>query len=106
MQQKHSVTVPGLGITFSTGVFPSTRTIVPMPIGASMAVQKWNSCGVFGFFSVATTRPTVLALDAVSVRDANVVQIYDTLTFAKIGEIPAQSPSGIFFTARAHRNGL
>ena len=42
----------------------------------------------------------------ISVRDANVVQIYDTLTFAKIGEIPAQSPSGIFFTARAHRNGL
>lgn len=42
----------------------------------------------------------------ISVRDANVVQIYDTLTFAKIGEIPAESPSGIFFTARAHRNGL
>lgn len=42
----------------------------------------------------------------VSVRDANVVQIFDTRTFAKIGEIPAQSPSGIFFTARAHHNGL
>ena len=37
---------------------PSTRTIVPMPTGESSAVQKWNSCGVFGRRSVATTRPS------------------------------------------------
>lgn len=42
----------------------------------------------------------------VSVRDANRVDIYDTATFEKLGEIPAQSPSGIFFTARAHKTGL
>ena len=42
----------------------------------------------------------------ISVRDANAVAIYDTRTFEKTGEIAAQSPSGIFFTARAHRNGL
>jgi protein NirF len=42
----------------------------------------------------------------ISVRDGNAVQIYDTRTFAKTAEIAAQSPSGIFFTARAHRNGL
>ncbi|WVX47140.1 hypothetical protein ROLI_002050 [Roseobacter fucihabitans] len=42
----------------------------------------------------------------VSVRDANRIDIYDTHTFEKIGEIPAQTPSGIFFTARAHRIGL
>jgi protein NirF len=42
----------------------------------------------------------------VSVRDRDAVQIYDTRTFGMLGEIPAQSPSGIFFTARAHRNGL
>ncbi len=41
-----------------------------------------------------------------SVRDANKVMIYDTETFEKLGEIDAQSPSGIFFTARAHRTGL
>lgn len=42
----------------------------------------------------------------VSVRDAGVVQIYDTRTFEMKAEIEAKSPSGIFFTARAHRTGL
>ncbi len=41
-----------------------------------------------------------------SVRDAGKVMIYDTETFEKLGEIAAESPSGIFFTARAHRMGL
>ncbi len=42
----------------------------------------------------------------ISVRDSNLVRIYDTRSFAQIAVIEAQSPSGIFFTARAHRNGL
>lgn len=42
----------------------------------------------------------------ISVRDENRIDIYDTQTFEKIGEVPAQTPSGIFFTARAHRIGL
>ncbi|MEV8468306.1 cytochrome D1 domain-containing protein [Fluviibacterium sp. DFM31] len=42
----------------------------------------------------------------VSVRDAGKVMIYDTASFEKLGEIDAASPSGIFFTARAHRTGL
>ncbi len=41
----------------------------------------------------------------VSVRDANRVDVYDTRTFAKVTEIAADAPSGIFFTARAHRIG-
>ncbi len=41
-----------------------------------------------------------------SVRDANKVMIYDTRTFEKLREIDAESPSGIFFTARAHKTGL
>jgi len=41
----------------------------------------------------------------VSVRDANRVQVYDSATFAKLAEIEAQDPSGIFFTARATRVG-
>jgi len=41
-----------------------------------------------------------------SVRDENAVKIYDTSRFEQIGEIEAQKPSGIFFTARAHRIGL
>ncbi|MCL5778371.1 protein nirF [Limibaculum sp. FT325] len=42
----------------------------------------------------------------VSVRDAGRVDVYDTGTFEKRAEIAAESPSGIFFTARAHRMGL
>ena len=41
-----------------------------------------------------------------SARDDDKVVIYDTRTYQKLGEIEAQSPSGIFFTARAHRTGL
>jgi len=42
----------------------------------------------------------------VSVRDANRIDVYDTRSFERKAEIPAESPSGIFFTARAHRMGL
>ncbi len=42
----------------------------------------------------------------VSVRDANRVDVYDARTYRKLAEIPAEAPSGIFFTARAHRTGL
>jgi len=42
----------------------------------------------------------------VSVRDEGKVKIYDTQTFELLREIEADSPSGIFFTARAHRTGL
>lgn len=42
----------------------------------------------------------------ISVRDAGRIDIYDTRTFEKRGEIAADTPSGIFFTARAHRTGL
>ena len=42
----------------------------------------------------------------VSVRDANRVLVYDTGRRAVVGELEAEQPSGIFFTARAHRIGL
>lgn len=42
----------------------------------------------------------------ISVRDANKVMVYDTHSFKKLREIEANSPSGIFFTARAHKTGL
>ena len=41
-----------------------------------------------------------------SARDDNKVLIYSTETFAKVGEIAADSPSGIFFTTRAARTGF
>lgn len=42
----------------------------------------------------------------ISARDDNRVDIYDPDTFTRIGSLPAASPSGIFFTYRAHRIGL
>ena len=41
-----------------------------------------------------------------SLRDAGKVVVHDTRSFEKRAEIAAESPSGIFFTARAHRTGL
>jgi protein NirF len=42
----------------------------------------------------------------VSVRDADRVNVYDTDTFDMVASLPAAKPSGIFFTARAHKIGL
>ncbi|HEU0187110.1 MAG TPA: cytochrome D1 domain-containing protein [Gallionellaceae bacterium] len=42
----------------------------------------------------------------VSVRDENRIDVYDTESYAKVGEIKADNPSGIFFTPRAHRTGM
>jgi protein NirF len=42
----------------------------------------------------------------ISVRDDNRVEVYDTETLARVASLPARGPSGIFFTARAHRIGL
>jgi protein NirF len=41
-----------------------------------------------------------------SVRDEDKVQVYDTETYALRAELPADKPSGIFFTARAARLGF
>ncbi len=42
----------------------------------------------------------------VSVRDIDSVQVYDTASLEQVAQLPAEKPSGIFFTARAHRTGL
>ena len=41
-----------------------------------------------------------------SIRDEDRVEVYDTQTFERKAFFPAIKPSGIFFTARAHRIGL
>jgi protein NirF len=41
-----------------------------------------------------------------SVRDEDRVEAYDTRTFERLAQIPADKPSGIFMAARAHRIGL
>ena len=42
----------------------------------------------------------------ISARDSNRVVVYDTERFRKLGEVPAKSPSGIFFTWRSQKIGL
>lgn len=42
----------------------------------------------------------------ISVRDRNKIQIYDTKSHRLLKELTATSPSGIFFTNRAHQIGL
>ena len=41
----------------------------------------------------------------ISVRDSDRVDVYDTRSMALLGSLPADKPSGIFMTARAHRIG-
>jgi protein NirF len=41
-----------------------------------------------------------------SARDDHQVSIYDTQSFARLATLPADSPSGIFFTSRAARTGF
>ena len=41
-----------------------------------------------------------------SLRDEDRVEVYSTRDFRRLATIPALKPSGIFFTARAHRIGL
>ncbi|MBB3190352.1 cytochrome D1 domain-containing protein [Halomonas cerina] len=42
----------------------------------------------------------------ISARDSDRVVIYDTRTLEEVARLPSESPSGIFFTDRAHRIGL
>jgi protein NirF len=40
------------------------------------------------------------------VRDSGEVQVWDPYRLELIKRLPADSPSGIFFTSRAHETGL
>lgn len=42
----------------------------------------------------------------VSVRDDNQLVVYDTESYKEIKRLPAEKPSGIFFSSRAHKLGL
>jgi protein NirF len=41
-----------------------------------------------------------------SARDSDQVSVWDTASITQVAQLPAMKPSGIFFTARAHRMGL
>ena len=42
----------------------------------------------------------------ISIRDKDEIHVYDTQTLEQTHSLPAEKPSGIFFTSRAHRTGL
>lgn len=68
----------------------------------------------FELVNTLTPGPAVLHMEFtprgenvwVSVRDSNEVHIYDTASQTLIKKLPVTSPSGIFFTSRAHQIGL
>ncbi len=97
--------------------------VVARPDGRQVWVNFAHpSNGVVQVIDVATRQvvqtlepgPAVLHLEFtprgeqvwLSVRDGDRVEVYDTETFARIAELPAKKPSGIFLTARANRIGL
>ncbi|GAA6170408.1 heme d1 biosynthesis protein NirF [Colwellia sp. KU-HH00111] len=76
-------------------------------------IQVFNT-ETFELVNTLTPGPAVLHMEFtprgeqvwMSVRDNNEVQIYDTQTQTLLKTLPSKSPSGIFFTNRAHQIGL
>ncbi len=76
-------------------------------------IQIFNT-ETFELVKTLTPGPAVLHMEFtprgehvwMSVRDNNEVQIYDTQSIELLKTLKAKSPSGIFFTNRAHQIGL
>jgi protein NirF len=76
-------------------------------------IQVFNT-ETFALVKTLTPGPAVLHMEFtprgenvwVSVRDSNEVHVYDTATQTLIDKLSVKSPSGIFFTSRAHQIGL
>ena len=80
-------------VIYNSGISSGTAAPAnsPIGIGGSRAWESTSNSGENVWLSA---------------RDDNKVLIYDTATFTRLGEIAADSPSGIFFTARANRIGF
>lgn len=76
-------------------------------------IQVFNT-ETFELVKTLTPGPAVLHMEFtprgeqvwMSVRDSNEIQIYNTQTQTLLKTLPSKSPSGIFFTNRAHQIGL
>lgn len=76
-------------------------------------IQIFNT-ETFELVNTLTPGPAVLHMEFtprgehvwMSVRDSNEVQVYDTKTQTLLKTLTSKSPSGIFFTNRAHQIGL
>mgnify|MGYP006138112383 CR=1 FL=1 len=76
-------------------------------------IQVFNT-ETFELVKTLTPGPAVLHMEFtprgehvwMSVRDSNEVQVYDTQTQTLLKTLQSESPSGIFFSSRAHKIGL
>ena len=65
-----------------------------------------DACLDAGVRALVHTSTMDVVWEGRSVRDADEIHVYDTRTFEKRAVLAGKKPSGIFFTARAHRTGL
>jgi len=93
---------------------PDNRQIwVNFAFPSNNTIQVFNT-ETFDLVKTLVPGPAVLHMEFtprgehvwMSVRDSNEVQVYDTQTQALLKTIKVKSPSGIFFTSRAHQIGL
>jgi len=82
--------------------FPDNNTVQVIDVPTLSVVHTMKPCKGVLHFEFAPRGEEVW----LSCRDDNRVEIYDTQTFARKAVLPAQSPSGIFFTWRSTRLGL
>lgn len=82
--------------------FPNNDTVQVIDVPTLSVVHTMKPCKGILHFEFAPRGEAVW----LSCRDDNRVEVYDTQTFARKATLPAQSPSGIFFTWRATRLGL
>ena len=111
-QQEHSIEVHGQPVfvmarpdarqVWVNFAFPDNDTVQVIDV-ETRAVVKTLKPGKGVLHMEFTPRGENLWL---SVRDENRVDVYDTRSFARVTQLPAAKPSGIFFTDRAHRIGL
>jgi len=82
--------------------FPNNDTVQVIDTATRQIVRTLKPChGVLHMEFVPKGEAVWL-----SCRDEDRVEVYDTATFKRIATLPADNPSGIFFTARANRFGM
>jgi protein NirF len=82
--------------------FPGNDTVQVIDVAKLRVVETlWPGKAVLHMEFTATGEEVWI-----SARDDDRLVVYDTATFARLAELPAQSPSGIFFTWRAQKMGL
>ncbi len=82
--------------------FPDNQTVQVIDV-KDLSVVKTLNPGKAVMHMEFTPRGEAVWL---AVRDEDRVMVYDTETFAEIARLPAQKPSGIFFSNRANQLGL